>query len=52
MIAHGLNNAIWVGLSVTQSEYEVGVLQGLLSLALVVLVAVWAGKPSVVLTSD
>jgi membrane protease YdiL (CAAX protease family) len=45
MIAHGLNLAIWGGLSVTQSEYEVGVLQGLLSLALVVLVAVWAGKP-------
>ena len=46
MIAHGLNNAIWVALSVTQSDYEVSVLQGALSLVLVLAVAAWAGRPA------
>jgi membrane protease YdiL (CAAX protease family) len=45
MIAHGLNNAIWVGLAVTESAYQVSVLQGGLSLLLVLGLGIWAGNP-------
>ena len=46
MIAHALNNAIWVALAVTESAYKVSVLQGALSLAVVLAVAAWAGRPA------
>ncbi|MFT5587590.1 MAG: membrane protease YdiL (CAAX protease family) [Cognaticolwellia sp.] len=46
MIAHALNNAVWVALAVTESAYQVSVLQGVLSLLLVVGIAAWAGRPS------
>lgn len=45
MIAHGLNNAIWVGLAVTQSAYEVSPIQGGIGLAVVLLGAALAGRP-------
>ena len=45
MIAHALNNAIWVGLSVAGSDYQVSALQGALSLLVVLAIAAWAGRP-------
>lgn len=46
MVAHGLNNAVWVGLAVTGAAYEVPVWQGGLALCLIIGVAGWVGRPT------